>query len=171
MMKARTTLNAPTEALVECITNVEERRKWDPAIADFKVFFSNEDSSMRRQTFNFKSPVPLITSDRDFYIISLIRRDFPEKGDIAIFQKSLPEHPEYPPQSGKVRAHMHIVGFVYRPVKDEHGNEVTEVFMVNSVDIGGWVPTALVNTFSASVPRQQFDAHTRGTLEYIKKKE
>ena len=53
---------------------------------------------------------------------------------------------------------MHIVGFVYRPTKDEKGNDATEVFMVNSVDIGGWVPTALVNTFSASVPRQQWEA-------------
>ena len=102
--------------------------------------------------------MPLITSDRDFYIIQLIRKDFPEKGDISIFSKSLPPHPEYPVQSGRVRALMHIVGFVYRPTTDEKGNDATEVFMVNSVDIGGWVPTALVNTFSASVPRQQWEA-------------
>ena len=40
--------------------------------------------------------------------------------------------------------------------------------MMNAVDPGGWVPKALVNTFSASVPRETFNALERGTIEYLK---
>ena len=49
---------------------------------------------------------------------------------------------------------MHMNGFVYRPVKGEDGSEYTDVFMVTSVDINGWVPSYLVATFSASVPKK-----------------
>ena len=111
--------------------------------------------------------MPLVTSDRDFYIISFLRRDFPNKGDVCVYQKSLPDHPEYPHQAGRVRANMIIVGFFYRPIVKEDGTPATIIYMMNSVDIRGWVPKTLVNNFSKSVPRQQFENHERGTLAYI----
>jgi hypothetical protein len=51
---------------------------------------------------------------------------------------------------------MFIVGFVYRPIVREDGTPATIVYMMNSVDIKGWVPKTLVNNFSKSVPREQF---------------
>ena len=114
--------------------------------------------------------MPLITYDRDFYFAQMIKYDYPEKGDICVLNKSLPDHPECPHVSGRVRATFLIVGHVYRPVKDEEGNEICEVFLINSVDIGGWVPTVLVNSQSAKVPREMFAAHEKGTLDYIARK-
>jgi hypothetical protein len=49
---------------------------------------------------------------------------------------------------------MLIIGFIYRPIVLEDGTPVTIAYMMNSVDIKGWVPKTLVNNFSKSVPRQ-----------------
>ena len=138
-------------------------------MCDFKIFWTNEEGTIRRQTFNFTSPAPLVSSDRDFYFLYMIRRDFPQQGDISVFQKSLPDHPEYPHQSGKVRAFMNMVAMVFRPVKDENGNESTDVFLVTSVNVGGWLPSALVNSVSASVPREQFTKHEEASKQYAER--
>lgn len=87
----------------------------------------------------------MITWDRDFYIASMIRRNFPEEGWVSVYEKSLPDHPECPPVKGKVRAKMHINGMVFKPIKLASGKEMTEIFMITSVDIAGWVPRALIN--------------------------
>ena len=60
-----------------------------------------------------------------------------------------------PEQPYKVRAEMMITGFIYRLKVDEKTGEVhSEAFMITSVDIKGWVPRWMVNTFSASAPRK-----------------
>jgi len=69
-----------------------------------KIFYSTPNRSMARMAMTFKSPAPLITSDRDFYLQELTRHDFPQKGDISIYTKSLPDHPEYPVNPYRVRA-------------------------------------------------------------------
>jgi hypothetical protein len=69
-----------------------------------KLFYRTPDGSKARIAFTFKSPAPLITSDRDFYIQELTGYDFPQKGDISIYSKSLPEHKECPVNPYKVRA-------------------------------------------------------------------
>ena len=48
MMKAYTTVNATKDAMVEVQDNIEHRRKWDKAIADFKVFSVNDDKTVKR---------------------------------------------------------------------------------------------------------------------------
>ena len=71
--------------------------------------------------------------------------------------KSLPEHKELPIDGSKVRANMVISGFIYRPKIDEKtGEEHTEVFLVTSVDIGGWVPAFFVNQAAGSGPKTAF---------------
>ena len=171
MMKARTTMKAPCNELIETMINTEERKKWDIQMSDIITFFTSEDGTFRRLTYNFMSTVPLIASDRDFYVAQMVRRDFPEPGDVSIFQRSLPEHPEYPPQPKKVRAHMNIVGNVYRPKKDEEGKDYTEVFLISSVNVAGYIPTAIVNSQSGKVPQQSMKEHEQGTLEYIRRRD
>ena len=135
---------------------------------DFKKFYQTPDGSKSRFTFTFKSPAPLVAYDREFYIQELTRRDFPQKGDIAMFAKSLPQHKELPLDSYKVRANMVISGIIYRPKLDEKtGEEHTEVFLVTSVDIGGWVPAFFVNQAAGSGPKDSFRGHEKGTIEYL----
>ena len=77
MMKTRSIQRAPAAALVHCAQDFEIRRQWDSAFADMKIFYRTPDELKARMTFTFKSPAPLITSDRDFYIQELTRRDWP----------------------------------------------------------------------------------------------
>jgi len=115
------------------------------------------DYSYGRVYYNFKSPIKGIISDRDFYLIQAVRRDWPMKGDISIVTKSLPGHHECPIKRDKVRAKTHIVAFVYHPVVDTStGEKHTEVFMISCIDINGDVPKFFINNFSTSVPRENF---------------
>ena len=148
----------------------EFRKQWDTAIEDFKIFYQSPDGlTETRCAYNFKSPASLITSDRDFYIIQFVRKDFPLPGDWSIFTKSLPTHSECPVLPGRVRAIMHIAGFIYRPKIDEATGEThSDTFFISSVDIQGWVPNVLVNNFSASAPRKSILESEKGGILYRK---
>ena len=39
MMKAKTTMLAPIDAVIECHTNIEIMKQWDTAMDNFKVFY------------------------------------------------------------------------------------------------------------------------------------
>ena len=169
MMKALTTIKAPLEALFEVAVNFEVRVQWDKNVADFKIYHQTADESEMRLSYRFLSPASLITSDRDFYVMQLIRRDYPQKGDVSIYTKSLPDHPECPITKA-VRAQIFITSFIMRPKVDEAGKEVTEFFMVTQVDVGGWIPHAIVNNFSSSVPQQTIQKFEVAANDYVQKK-
>lgn len=173
MFKVRQTFKAPIESLFVMSILQNYRRQWDTKLNDFREYYVTPDYSYGRIYYNFISPFKGVISDRDFYLLQLIRRDYPEKGDIFIFLKSLPSHSECPEIREKVRAKMHIVGFVYHPVVDKaSGERWTEVFMVSCIDIKGDVPKFIINNCSASVPRETFSefetaslAHARGQFK------
>ena len=167
MMKCRSVLKAPVEAMFQVSINFEARAKWDVKIDGFKEFAMTPGYEAGRVAYNFKSPVKGVVSDRDFYIQQLTRRNFPRQGDICIMNKSLPFHPECPLIPGKVRATMVTVGFVYRPfVDDKTGAQWTDTFMVSCVDINGSVPKFFINNFSAQIPRENFGELERGAIAY-----
>ena len=118
-LKCRTVLKCPAELLRVVGQDLSIRETWDLQCKDFKKFFKTPDGSKCRFTFTFKSPAPLMVSDREFYIQELTRKDWPQPGDIAMIAKSLPEHKELPIDGSKVRANMVISGFIYRPKIDE----------------------------------------------------
>ena len=173
MFKVRQTFKAPVESLFVVSIMQHYRRRWETKLNDLRELYMTPDYSYGRIYYNFKSPCKGVIADRDFYLVQLIRRDYPQKGDIAIFTKSLPSHSECPEIRGKVRAQTHIVAFVYHPVVDEaSGEQWTEVFMVSCIDIKGDVPKFILNNCSASVPRENFAefeaasiAHARGQYD------
>ena len=64
---------------------------------------------------------------------------------------------------------MLVTAFIYRPKLDEAtGEEHTELFMVTCVDIGGWVPSFVVNQACCSAPRKSLAEHEAGTLAHLK---
>ena len=105
---------------------------------------------------SYRFLAPILTADRDFYVQQYIKKDHPEKGAIMLCQKSLPDHEECPVNSWPVRGKIYVAHFVFKPLVDENGQALTELFMVTQVDIAGWVPTAAVNAFAWRVPRQTF---------------
>jgi hypothetical protein len=135
---------------------IENREAWDKQMNDWREFFRSPDYSYMRLGFNFKSPAPLI-ADRDFYLLQMARRDWPQKGDFALVQKSLPPSSECANIKGRVRATAHFIAQIWRPTVDQKtGESRTEVFMCSCIDINGQVPKILVNTMSNSVPRENF---------------
>ena len=156
MMKAFTNIKSPMQALYDVCVNFDIRQQWDKNVADFKIYHQTADQAEMRLSYRFLSMAPLITSDRDFYVWQLIRRDYPQKGDVSIYTKSLPDHPECPTTYSPVRAKIFISAFIFRPKVDEAGQQTTDFFMVTQVDVAGWIPKTLVNTFSTSVPRKTF---------------
>ena len=96
MMKVRSVLKAPVHSMLECSVNFEVRVQWDIKITDFKTYAMAPDYSSGRVGYNFISPMKAFVADRDFYIQQYVRRNWPNPGDIAIMDKSLPLHPECP---------------------------------------------------------------------------
>lgn len=157
MFKCRERFNTDVDSIVKVVIDPKVREQWDTKIVDWKLYFSTPDHSYSRLSFNFISPAKPFVDDRDFYLLQLVRRDFPEKGDVTLFQKSLPPHEECPNVRGRVRADMCINSLVYRPViQNGKPTGQTDVFMISCIDIKGAVPKFLVNSMSASVPRENF---------------
>ena len=127
------------------------------------MFYSSlcGDERKNRFTFTFKSPFPILAADREFYINEVVRRNWPKQGDITLVSKSLPEHKELPLDYSnlfKVRANLIYNGIIMRPLIDEKTGDVhTELFMVLSVDIGGWVPPFIANLSTGNGPKQTFE--------------
>jgi hypothetical protein len=123
------------------------------------------DYSYGRIGFNFKSPAKGIVDDRDFHMLQITKRDFPEKGDYAFIHKSLPDNPECPHVRGRVRAHAHMISLIYKRII-VNGEEHTDVFMVSCIDIKGSFPKFLVNNCSSSAPRENFENFERAAIAW-----
>jgi len=66
---------------------------------------------------------------------------------------------------------VHIIGFIMTPKIDEKtGEEICDVFMVNSVDINGLVPKWLINMNSKSVPKNWFKGYEKGCNQFLEEK-
>ena len=129
MMKVRTTLKCPLKAILDITLNFDTRMSWDKNVVDFKILEMNPDMCGRLY-HRFLSPTPAIVSHRDFYVLQLVKQDFPEKGNFCAFTKSLPSHPECPETKDNVRGNIYISAFVFKPIINEHGEEHTELFML-----------------------------------------
>ena len=106
--------------------------------------------------------------------MQLVRHDFPTKGAISIYTKSLPTHFECPlPQkSWPVRAHIFIAAFIFIPKLDvQTGREHTDFFMVAQSDIAGWVPKFAVNAFAHKMPRKTFGEFEKAAQKLDTKRE
>ena len=87
---------------------------------------------------------------------------------VTLFVKSLPhDEIKMPEQPKRVRANLIIIGFVFKARFDETlGQEVTELFFVNCLDIMGSCPKWMVNTVAKSVPKGWFQQFERECIRY-----
>ena len=76
MLKAKSVMNAHIDDLIAVFVDLEERKLWDKELSDPQYHYKSEDGLLTRQSFVFKSPIPLM-DDRDFYCQYMIRRDWP----------------------------------------------------------------------------------------------
>lgn len=96
-------------------------------------------------------------------------RDYPDKGQITMHVKSLPDCEEYPPLVNKVRATFVILSMVMTPRVDPITKvQYTDFFMLNCCDINGLVPKWIVNASSRSVPKVWFKTYEAGCQKEMK---
>jgi len=70
---------------------------------------------------------------------------------LTVILKSV-DDPRFPKLKNRVRATCHIMALVFKPGKDEKGNDITHVMLCTNVDINGFVPKWIVNIASRSAP-------------------
>lgn len=89
-----------------------------------------------------------------------VRKDFPEKGDVVVFVKSI-DHPYIPERKGIVRANMLMGYYILRPV--EIG---TMVFTGEQFNVGGMIPQGLMNMAYASENAKMIAAIQKVSKKY-----
>jgi START domain len=76
----------------------------------------------------------------------IVRRDFPQKGDILVIIKSV-KHPEAPEVSGIVRAEVIFNFMRYRPLPDG----TTQFMYVGLNEANGLVPNFVMKQFASKI--------------------
>ena len=166
ILKASTVIRAPAQTLIDCSIDFETRMAWDKTIYDFKVYSTNEDRSISKVGYTFKSPV-MIIADRDFYLHQFVRWDYPTKGSVSIFCVSLPPADECPEVPKKQRSHVYLLGFIITPhVDPTSGEEHCTMFVCNNIDPCGLIPKWAVNFGAKSVLPDWLRQFERGCIKH-----
>lgn len=138
--------------------NVGIRREWETILYDIQAFDVAGDMNYMKTYYTYRSPRigPIGVADRDFLLSQDLVLDYPEKGMMTVYFKSI-EDDRMPAMKGKVRATAHIQAFVCKPDQDpDTGKDVTHVMLVTNIDINGLVPKWIVNIAARSAPAQWF---------------
>lgn len=98
-----------------------------------------------------------VLSDREFVNMRIMRKDFPEKGDVSYFLKSV-LHPGVPQNKKFIRGWFEYSWVSFKPVTKNS----TEVFMVTAADFKVNPNLPIFNTKSISQHRGPFQALSRG---------
>lgn len=82
---------------------------------------------------------------------------------ISLHVCSLPLDNEiYPIIPGRVRGLVKIIGFVFKPIITDKGEEHCDYFMTNCIDINGSIPKWIQNATSAIVPKTWIGVFEKG---------
>ena len=118
---------------------------WEEDFIDYKMLYQSKCKSRRRMCYTYKCPASF--TDRDFYLNEHRFFDYPEPGMFTVFLESMiPNEAEMPEQKNRVRVNLHTFGYVLKPFFDTLLNqEITQVFFISQLDIGGRIPKFIVN--------------------------
>lgn len=146
ILKATVTIRASLDTIstivydLNNITDIDEMVKVATVVEDI-----SNDISIRHVSAKPVFP----TTARDFVVCST-RTVLDERKSVVITTKSI-EHPDVVPERRThVRANMHISGYLIEQLDD--GSSSCKVTLICHTNLGGSVPSALINTFSTSAP-------------------
>jgi hypothetical protein len=149
MFKARTTLNINIHHVRQTCTNINIRKQWETILYDMGGLDIAKDLSYMLTYYSYRTPKlgPIGITDRDFIVSQEVWWDFPEPGMYTSYMKSVHDD-RLPPVKNKVRATVHIMALVCKPI----GEEKTEMMLVTNVDINGLVPKWVMNIGARTSP-------------------
>lgn len=138
--------------------NVSIRAEWETILYDLQAMDMTSDMNYLKSYYVYRSPKVgfLGITDRDFLLSQDLVWDYPEKGMMTVYIKSIVDD-RMPPIKGKVRATAHMMALVCRPDKDENDNDITHCLFITCVDINGFIPKWAVNIGARSAPTQWFN--------------
>ncbi|XP_065844349.1 START domain-containing protein 10-like [Oscarella lobularis] len=145
----------PMKDVVELLTDIDLRKKWDTQFASIEVIESNDD----HKVIHWVGKFPFPCKNRDVVQTCTVR-----KGDdktMILYKHAT--HPKAPPQSNLVRAQTIFSGVVVRPNADDpNSSKVTLIFQI---DFKGSIPASVINFLSTSSPLKSRDE----MVKYYKK--
>jgi hypothetical protein len=126
------------DAFADLLKHIERRSEWDANLQSARMVWRvNQDNIVSHQTFKGV----LTVKARDFIVLtSFCTRD----GALYEVTQSV-ESEHYPPQSGCVRATLHLGGYHILPL----GPHSCRVTSVSETDLGGALPRMVVKKMSA----------------------
>lgn len=131
------------DIIFEAITNLEIRMKWDTSFSELRIVNHDGENGAEILYMIVKSP-SMFVDDRDFVQQRKIWKEFPTKNSHVLHFKSI-DSPSCPKKKGVVRAETKISGYYIQDDPKKPGNSIFG--SLSQTDIGGNIPTFLVNQF------------------------
>lgn len=128
------------ETIRDFIWATENKKKYDPAIAEVRVLETLSEDSRICYT---KIKTPLVLSDRESVIVEGITQD--EDENFYYVEKSI-DYPSLPSAEGTIRVNLIIKGFVIKPI----GPRSASLSYIFNLDPRGSLPEAVVNFIQKS---------------------
>ncbi|EGR28919.1 start domain protein [Ichthyophthirius multifiliis] len=151
--------NCTSEEVFIQIYNAKIRSQWDKVTQGFQVL---DTISEGVDVIYFFVDPGLGVTKRDFVQQRILKRDYPEKGQITIAFFSI-QHSSQPEKKGFIRAHSYIAGYVIRPV-----GQHTQLTIMTQSDVKGVVPKYVVNYMAARQPPKWVESMQKGCQDYRK---
>lgn len=127
------------------------RRRWESMLYDMTAFDFSEDGTFNKTYYIYRSPIGM--GHREFELIQVVWKDFPEPGMFTVYMRSVDEKDsKFATNPGNVRATCHIMTLVVKPQKYPNGEDYVSCMFCTNIDINGLVPKWIVNIAARSAP-------------------
>jgi len=137
------TIKASKQKCFDFIMDPSTRTEWDKMMKEVRKVRETEDGHF---IYYMQSVPKWPVSARDFVIDLYVRRY--DDGTIVAFGRE-PEKEEVAPVSGVVRGKCINSGYMFVPNADDTATTVT---FVMQLDLGGWIPSGVVNMVMVEEP-------------------
>ncbi|XP_072045030.1 uncharacterized protein [Amphiura filiformis] len=134
----------PCDKVLELLTNVEERKKWNKKTPTYEVLEERDDFKIIYQVIK----MPTACDDRDMVQSTIVRSDADQKRHVLLYKAC--NHPNKPPNKGAIRADVTLMGVVIRPKEEEENT--TKLTWISQISLKGWVPKMVVNRVTMGYP-------------------
>jgi len=135
-------VNATVQQCYDYAMDAPKRPEWDKFIKESRKVRETEDGHV---IVYLQSITKFPASARDFNI-DLVTKRF-DDGSVVVFGK-MPETEDVPPVKGVVRGKCINSGYIFVPNEDN----TTTLTFVMQLDMGGWLPTSIVNMVMVDEP-------------------
>eukprot|EP00741_Cyanophora_paradoxa_P009975 tig00000157_g9661.t1 len=146
LVKGEGIINTSPQKFCACIGSEGATRSYNKMIKNGRVIERHSENPIKRALIYYAEiGFPRPVWDRDMVYAAFTRCT--SDGTCIAGVRSV-EHPDVPERDGFVRAKCYTSGWIARPVAGEP--DKSHVTYIANADLGGWLPTSVVNWASTS---------------------